>query len=256
MDNYNGYKLKPKEYSIQPNDVIIRVKGRMSFITNGQIALALGDNEISTYLHKTWTTSYSDWRAIETKPGQKAVAGDTVYCIKNTGGSCNQHDSFRITDHSNRNYISPEKGHKLLNGTITLQGWNWKAIDFVVLVKADSKEIQEFPCFRRGIVGENVVKFVSPKSGTIVFTGKSQFDLGHASSSWVDYNNTNVWEPCEDPALSHTPVDPFEAKQGDYVEWADNSTPTSMTKGQLYKVINADSNGLVLLNNHNHRDFW
>ena len=68
MDNYNGYKLKPKEYSIQPNDVIIRVKGRMSFITNGQIALALGDNDISTYLHKTWTTSYSDWRAIETKP--------------------------------------------------------------------------------------------------------------------------------------------------------------------------------------------
>ena len=261
MDNYKGYKLKPKEYSIQPNDVIIRVKGRMSFITNGQIALALGDNDISTYLHKTWTTSYSDWRAIETKPGQKAVAGDIVYCIKNRGGDCSQHDSFRVTDYSNRNYISPEKGHKLLNGTITLQGWNWKAIDFVVLVKADSEELQEFPCFRRGIVGKNVVKFESPKRGTIVFTGESQFDLGHTSNTWVDYNNTNVWEPCNDPReiekVTPVVVDPFKAKPGDYVEWADESTPSlSMTKGQLYKVINADSNGLVLLNNHSHRDFW
>ena len=25
MDRYNGYKLKPKEYSIQPNDVIIDI---------------------------------------------------------------------------------------------------------------------------------------------------------------------------------------------------------------------------------------
>ena len=257
MDNYNGYKLKPKEYSIQPNDVIIRVKGRMSFITNGQIALALGDNQISTYLHNTWTTSYSDWRAIETKPGQKAVAGDTVYCIKNTGSDCNQHDSFRITDHSNRNYVSPEKGHKLLNGTITLQGWNWKAIDFVVLVKADSKELQEFPCFRRGIVGKNVVKFESPKRGTIVFTGESQFDLGHTSNTWVNYNNTSVWEPCEAPELSHTPVDPYKAKPGDYVEWADNSTPTSMTKGNLYKVLKVLSpTVLSILNNCNKEDVW
>ena len=261
MDNYNGYKLKPKEYSIQPNDVIIRVKGGVPSAPEGQIALALGDNDISTYLHKTWTTSYSDWRAIETKPGQKAVAGDTVYCIKNTGGACNQHDSFRITDYSNRNFISPEEGHKLLNGTITGQGWNWKAIDFVVLVKADSKELQEFPCFRRGIVNRNVVKFVSPNRGTIVFTGKSQFDLEHTSNSWVSYNNTSVWEPCSDPReieeVTPVVVDPYKAKPGDYVEWADESTPSlSMTKGQLYKVINADSNGLVLLNNHTHRDFW
>ena len=257
MDNYNGYKLKPKEYSIQPNDIIIRVKGRMSFITNGQIALALGDNQISTYLHNTWTTSYSDWRAIETRLGQKAVAGDTVYCIKNTGGACNQHDSFRITDCSNRNFLSPEEDHTLLNGTITGQGWNWKAINFVVLVKAEDKEVQEFPCYRKGIVNRNVVKFVSPKGGTIVFTGESQFDLGHASNDWIDYNNTSVWEPCEAPELSHTPVDPFEAKPGDYVEWADNSTPTSMTKGNLYKVLKVLSpTVLSILNNCNKEDVW
>lgn len=261
MDNYNGYKLKPKEYSIQPNDVIIRVKGRMSFITNGQIALALGDNQISTYLHNTWTTSYSDWRAIETKPGQKAVAGDTAYCIRNTGSDCNQHDSFRVTGHPNRNYISPEKGHKLLNGTITGQGWNWKAIDFVVLVKADAKELQEFPCYRKGIVERHVVKFISPEGGTIVFTGKSQFDLGHASNNWVDYNNTSVWEPCNDPReieeVTPVVVDPYKAKQGDYVEWANNSTPTSMTKGQLYKVLKVLSpTALSILNNCNKEDVW
>ena len=256
MNSYNGYKLKPKEYSIQPNDVIIRVKGRMSFITNGQIALALGDNDISTYLHKTWTTSYSDWRAIETKPGQKAVAGDTVYCIKSTGGACNQHDSFRITDYSNRNFLSPEEDHILLNGTITGQGWNWKAINFVVLVKADSKELQEFPCFRRAIKNKHIVKFISPREGTIAVSGNSGLPLEY-TSNWADCNEAGVWEPCEDPALSHTPVDPFKAKPGDYVEWADESTPSlSMTKGQLYKVINANSSGLVLLNNHNHRDFW
>ena len=195
------------------------------------------------------------------KPGQKAVAGDTVYCIKSTGGSCNQHDSFRITDYSNRNFLSPEKDHILLNGTVTGQGWNWKAIDFVVLVKADSKELQEFPCFRRGIVGENVVKFVSPKSGTIVFTGKSQYDLGHASSSWVDYNNTSVWEPCSDPReiekVTPVVVDPYKAKPGDYVEWADNSTPTSMTKGHLYKVLKVLSpTVLSIINNHSNEDVW
>ena len=257
MDNYNGYKLKPKECSIQPNDVIIRVIPGSSQVLVGSIAIALEGNRISMSHNKNWTTEYSDWRAIETKPGQKAVAGDTVYCIKNTGGACSQHDSFRITDHSNRNYISPEKGHILLNGTITGQGWNWKAIDFIVLVKADSKELQEFPCFRRGIVGKNVVKFESPKRGTIVFTGESQFDLGHTSNTWVDYNNTSVWEPCEDPALSHTSVDPYKAKPGDYVEWADNSTPTSMTKGHLYKVLKVLSpTVLSILNNCNKEDVW
>lgn len=262
MDNYNGYKLKPKEYSIQPNDIIIRVKGRMSFITNGQIALALGDNQISTYLHNTWTTSYSDWRAIETKPGQKAVAGDTAYCIRNTGSDCNQHDSFRVTDHPNRNYISPEKGHKLLNGTITGQGWNWKAIDFVVLVKADSKEIQEFPCFRRAIRDRHVVKFISPNEGSIIISGNSYYDIKYTSNTWVDCNDTSVWEPYSNPKgtveeVTPVVVDPFKAKPGDYVEWADNSTPTSMTKGNLYKVLKVLSpTVLLIINNCNKEDVW
>lgn len=261
MDSYNGYKLKPKKYLIQPNDIIIRVIPGAVAVPTGTIAIALEDSCVALAPHQCWPADFTDWRAVETRLGQKAVTGDTVYCIKDTGGSCNQHDSFRITDCSNRNFLSPVKDHILLNGTITEQGWNWKAIDFVVLVKADGKEIQEFPCFRRGIVNRNVVKFISPSEGTIVFTGKSQFDLEHTSNSWVDYNNTNVWEPCSDPReieeVSPVVVDPFKAKPGDYVEWADESTPSlSMTKGQLYKVINADSNGLVLLNNHTHRDFW
>lgn len=257
MDNYNGYKLKPKEYSIQPNDIIIRVKTDNYNIPAGQIAIALGYNQISSSLHASCWTPYSDWRAIETRPGQKAVAGDTVYCIKNTLGACNQHDSFRITDHSNRNYIYPEKGYKLLNGTITLKGWNWKAIDFVVLVKADSKEIQEFPCYRIAIKDRHVVEFVSPKEGTVVFSGKAYHHLNYTSNAWAAYNDTSVWEPCEDPALSHTPVDPFEAKPGDYVEWImEKRFTTNMTKGQFYKVIKTSPNTITLLNNANQEDAW
>lgn len=261
MDRYSGYKLKPKEYSIQPNDIIIRVIPGSSQVLVGSIAIALEGNRISMSHNKNWTTEYSDWRAIETRLGQKAVAGDTVYCIKNTGGSCNQHDSFRITDCSNRNFLSPEEDHTLLNGTITGQGWNWKAINFVVLVKADSKEIQEFPCFRRGIVNRNVVKFVSPNRGTIVFTGKSQFDLEHTSSTWVDYNNTSVWEPCNDPReieeVTPVVVDPYKAKPGDYVEWdMANGFTANMTKGQFYKVIKTSTHNLTTLNNVNQVDVW
>ena len=98
MNSYNGYKLKPKGYSIQPNDIIIRVIGDSgTSVPIGQIAIALGDNDISNSLHKVWRTSYSDWRAIETKKGSKPRAGDTVYCIRNTGGSCLQHDSFVVS---------------------------------------------------------------------------------------------------------------------------------------------------------------
>ena len=256
MNNYNGYKLKPKGYSIQPNDIIIRVIGGSgTSVPIGQIAIALGDSYIVNSLHKMWRTYYSDWRAIETKKGSEARADDTVYCIKNTGASCKQHDSFVIS-HYYSNCIYPINDHKLLDGTLTRNNWSWPANNFVVLVKADAKEIQEFPCFRRGIESRHVVKFVSPRDGTVVFNGKSQFDINY-TSTWVDYNNTRVWEPCADPALSHIPVDPFEAKPGDYVEWADESTPSlSMTKGQLYKVIKASSNALVTLTDYNQEDAW
>lgn len=203
-----------------------------------------------------------NYLGIVCKPGQKAVAGDTVYCIRNTGSDCNQHDSFRVTDHPNRNYISPEKGHKLLNGTITGQGWNWKAIDFVVLVKADSKEIQEFPCFRRAIRNRHVVKFISPNEGSIIISGNSYYDIKYTSNTWVDCNDTSVWEPYSNPKdtveeVTPVVVDPFEAKPGDYVEWADNSTPTSMTKGHLYKVLKVLSpTVLLILNNCNKEDVW
>ncbi len=260
MNSYNGYKLKPKGYSIQPNDIIIRVIGDSgTSVPIGKIAIALGDNDISNSLHKVWRTSYSDWRAIETLPGSKPRAGDTVYCIRNTGGSCLQHDSFVVSKYySESNSISAMKGHKLLNNEITRAHWGWSANNFVVLVKSDSKEIQEFPCFRRAIEDRHVVKFVSPRSGTVVCKGKSYFlDLKHTSNSWVDYNNTSAWEPCEDPAISHIPVDPFDAKPGDYVEWARESTQTSMTKGHLYKVIEVLSpNCLLIVNNYNNEESW
>lgn len=264
MDSYNGYKLKPKEYSIQPNDIIIRVKNGSPTAPTNVIGIATEYQSVQIPLDSDWTTSYSDWRAIETRLGQKAVTGDTVYCInKNPRGSCSQHDSFIVSDYyQHSNCISPIKDHKLLNGIITEENWSWGANNFVVLVKADAKELQAFPCFRRGIVESHVVKFVSPNRGTIVFTGKSQFDLEHASSTWVNYNNTSVWEPCNDPrdtAEKATPVvvDPFEAKPGDYVEWdMENGFTTNMTKGQFYKVIKTSTNVITILNNLNRVDAW
>lgn len=259
MDNYNGYKLKPKGYSIQPNDIIIRVIGdSATSVPIGQIAIALGDNSISTSFHNTWGTSYSDWRAIETKPGSAARAGDTVYCIRNTG-SCCQHDLFVVTKYyPDANAISHVVNHKLINGTLTEENWSWSANNFVVLVKADSKEIQEFPCFRKSIENGHVVKFVSPKEGTIVFKGKSNiYNLQYTSSTWVAYNDASVWEPCEAPTISHIPVDPYKAKVGDYVEWDGESTISSMTKGHLYKVIKVLSpTCLLIVNNCNNEDAW
>ena len=196
-----------------------------------------------------------NYLGIVCKPGQKAVAGDTVYCIKNTGGSCHQHDSFRITDCSNRNFLSPEKDHILLNGTITGQGWNWKAIDFVVLVKADAKEIQEFPCFRRAIENKHIVKFTTPTKGTVVDVGTGIYVLNYAYSYWVDYDDYSIWEPCEDPAISHIPVDSYKAKAGDYVEWAEGSR-ASMTLGNFYKVLSVFPNTLRITDDLNNEDTW
>ena len=258
MNSYSGYKLKPKEYSIQPNDIIIRVIPGAVAVPTGTIAIALEDSCVALAPHQCWPEDFTDWRAIETRLGQKAVAGDTVYCIRNTRGSCKQHDSFVVNKYySESDSISPIVGHKLLNSTITEENWSWSANNFVVLVKADSKEIQEFPCFRISIKNGHVVEFVSPKEGTVVISGKSDYPLKYTSNTWVAYTDTSVWEPCEAPAISHIPVDPFEAKPGDYVEWADESTDSSsMTKGQLYKVVKVRPNMLTILNNLNRENTW
>ena len=259
MDNYNGYKLKPEEYSIQPNDIIIRVIPGVVAVPIGTIAVALEDECIAIAAHQCWAADFKHWRAIETLPGSEARASDTVYCIKNTHGSCNKHDSFVVSKcNSKSTAIYPIKGHVLLNGETTKSDWSWLTQYFVVLVKSDAKEIQEFPCFRRAIKDKHIVKFVSPSEGTVIFKGNSEYDLSFISS-WVDCNNTNVWEPCSDPReiekVTPVPVDPFEAKPGDYVEWDDNAY-SRMTKGQLYKVVKTGPSFLTILNNLNRRDTW
>lgn len=258
MDNYNGYKLKPKEYSIQPDDIVIRIKTGGVLLPAGQMAIALGDSKVSTSLHKEWYTYYSHWRAIETKVSSEAKAGDTVYCINDTGGSCHQHDSFTVK-YANESYIWPVLNHTLLNGALTEEGWRWFAHKFVVLVKADTNEIQEFPCFRRSIGNRHVVKFTTPTKGTVVDAGLGIFDLNHTSSHWVRYDNYATWEPCSDPReiekVRPVTVDPFEAKPGDYVEWSDD-TSSRMTKGKFYKVTKTNFCFLTVLNNLNREDTW
>lgn len=146
MDSFSGYKLKPSSYSIQPNDIIIRIKAGTSSVPNGQIAIALGDNGIKIYTQKEWKTDYNYWRAIETRPGSEAKVGDTVYCIKHTGGDCQIHDLFIVSDIATikpTKFLGPQQGHALLNKNITENGWKWSADNFVVLIKAEeTKQIQ------------------------------------------------------------------------------------------------------------------
>ena len=143
MDNYDGYKLKPSSYAIQPNDIIIRVRAGIPNMPNGQIAIALGKEYVKTYTQKDWSTCYSEWRAIETKPGSEAKVGDTVYCIKGTCGDCQVHDSFSVSDIKISGYITylgPQQGHTLLNKKLTEKAWKWSADNFVVLIKAEEKK--------------------------------------------------------------------------------------------------------------------
>lgn len=139
MDNYGGYKLKPRSYSIQPNDIIIRVKYGIPDMPNGQIAIAVGKECLKTYTQKEWDTDYSDWRAIETRPGSEAKVGDTVYCIDYPGGDCQVHDSFIVSDIKMHKFLVPQQGHRLLNGKIVGNDWCWSSNDFVVLIKAEEK---------------------------------------------------------------------------------------------------------------------
>lgn len=140
MDKYNGYKLKPSSYQIQPNDIIIRVKNGSTGAPIGTLGVALGNDWVSLPTQSQWSTDYPDWRAIETKPGFEAEVGDTVYCIKYTGGSCKTHDLFivkNITTTRSTKSLGPQQGHTLLNKKITEENWGWSSNDFVVLIKGD-----------------------------------------------------------------------------------------------------------------------
>ena len=138
MNNYNGYKLKPRTYQIQAGDVIIRIIGNGKRVPKGIIGVARGNDFVDVLIYHNWETSYSDWRAIETRPGSEAKEGDTVYCIEDTKGDCKLHDSFTTIRDANY-YIAPIPNHKLLNGKIIVDCWIWPAKHFVVLVKASEE---------------------------------------------------------------------------------------------------------------------
>ena len=57
-----------------------------------------------------------------------------------------------------------------------------------------------FPCFRRSKAHKHIVMFTSYKSGSVVKEGNLY--LGgeeEESSGWAGYDDTSIWEPCEDP---------------------------------------------------------
>lgn len=138
MTEFDNYKLKPVDYKFQIGDILIRVadgnEGELALVTSFN---SKGTAEINNSSKTKYTIANYCWRAIETLPGSQAKAGDTIYCISDTEGSCQQHDSFKVKS-VNTNFIYPEPGQKLLNTETTKDGWNWSKEYFVVLVKAES----------------------------------------------------------------------------------------------------------------------
>ena len=138
MTEFNGYKLKPVDYKFQVGDILIRVKNG----DEGELALVTsftpkGNTEISNSNKTKYIVANHCWKAIATLPGSQAKASDTVYCISDTGGSCNQHDLLKVKNVST-DAIYVEPGQKLLRAkTTTEDGWNWSKEHFVVLVKAE-----------------------------------------------------------------------------------------------------------------------
>lgn len=81
---------------------------------------------------------HKNFKLIKTKPGHKAQIEDTVFCIKNTTGSCKQGDSFIVYD-IDGNYLSPPPGI-LFNGLMSKENWVWLKEYFVVLCKKKEQQ--------------------------------------------------------------------------------------------------------------------
>ena len=274
MDNYGGYKLKPSSYSIQPNDIIIRVRAGVPDMPDGQIDIALGHDNVKTHTQECWNTNYITWRAIETRPGSEAKVGDTVYCIKHTG-DCQVHDSFIVKGikiSNSSTYLSPLQGHKLLNEKIVQKDWCWSSDNFVILVKASeeispTKIILDEPSGFYGlahplyyVTTKEKVKGINgmlSKAGKIIYTdyGSETFIL---QCCWKTRAEASIARKNYLKGIASsdiTPVDPSEAKPGDYVEWADGTIPT-MTNGNYYKVVRATPDKLRVINNLSNEDIW
>ena len=191
MTEFNGYKLKPADYKFQVGDILVKVIGKrigdLALVTSASVAVSKISNvELTDY---AVATQY--WRAIETLPGSQAKAGDTVYCISNTGGSCNQHDLFKVKS-VGTDAIYPEPGQRLLRAkTTTEDGWSWYKSHFVVLVKA----------------GQPKYELDLPRKiylGWYVYAGNSYYlrqDLTVQEGARVGTSNTGYW-PTEAEALA------------------------------------------------------
>lgn len=194
MDSYSGYKLKPSSYSIQPNDIIIRVRDGISDMPNGQLAIALGKDYVKTYTKQSWGTRYTEWRAIETKPGSEAKIGDTVYCIDYSSGDCQVHNSFIVSDIKTTEFtkfLGPQQGHTLLNKKSTENGWCWPSNDFVVLIKAkEKKQVQNIVSPEYAKPGDYVVWDSNPLSAMTL--GKAYEVVTVHNTSLIIRNNQDI----------------------------------------------------------------
>lgn len=181
MTEFNGYKLKPVDYTFQVGDILIRVikngdEGELALVT---YSTPKGNTEISNSSKTKYIIANHCWKAIATLPGSQAKAGDTVYCISDTEGSCQQHDSFKVKSVTT-DAIYAEPGQKLLNAETTRGAWNWPKEHFVVLVKAEQPKYelnepsgyyaQNYPLYY--VTCSNMVNKqlgILAKNGTIIF---------------------------------------------------------------------------------------
>lgn len=101
-----------------------------------------------------------------------------------------------------------------------------------------------FPCFRKNKAHKHIVMFTSYKSGSVVKEGNLYLG-GEESSCWVSYDNTGIWEPCEDPRQKR------KFKVGDRIRYRRSSIHTiAFIEDDRYRL---EGNSYLLFTNE---DLW
>jgi len=70
-----------------------------------------------------------------------------------------------------------------------------------IVEENENEPKNEFPCLRRAKLSGHIVFFEGKSRGIVIVEGKD-CGIGYSSVGWVDYDDTNVWEPVNDITIN------------------------------------------------------